>query len=198
MILLFLIFSFAVLVISCKINSDEKNEREQANLNLQNRYLERNEVCIGTEHTFQIQLKGNKERKIRFIADDVHEKVHILADGIFFSLHYAQITDCQIVVVEKENDEFENYMLGHIAAGPTGAALAAATETPEITLLMAMNFTDLKAPCKKEIILLQGNSEVTRENYAKAISFSQKVLATIQEITNKSLDANASPNAHSK
>ena len=63
---------------------------------------------------------------------------------------------------------------------------------------MAMNFTDLKAPCKKEIILLQGNSEVTRENYAKAISFSQKVLATIQEITNKSLDANASPNAHSK
>ena len=102
------------------------------------------------------------------------------------------------VVVENENDEFENYMLGHIAAGPTGAALAAATETPEITLLMAMNFTDLKAPCKKEIILLQGNSEVTRENYAKAISFSQKVLATIQEITNKSLDANASPNAHSK
>ena len=112
-----------------------------------------------------------------------------------FSIQYAEIIGCEIMVDSQVIGGIKRAVVGGILAGDTGAIVGATTAKKFITSYRVVIYTTSISSPQKVLTLISEQTETKDVNYSNASSFAEKVNATIKAILYKNTEDVTSPNA---
>lgn len=151
-------------------------------------YLAENGVHIGAEYRYESEYYQNNiswtnSTAYRYIVDDKNSFVYILnKDRIGEAIPFREIIGCEIMTDSEVTGGIGRAIVGGVLAGEAGAVVGAVTAKKHIMSYKIVIYrSNIQTPTT-EIILIKEKKSTKDADYTNAVSFANKVNASIKAI----------------
>jgi len=155
--------------------------------NIQN-YIAENGVHIGAEYRYESEYYKNNiswtnSTAYRYIVDDKNRFVHILnKDRTGEAIPFREIIGCEIMTDSEVTGGIGRAIVGGVLAGEAGAVVGAVTAKKHIMSYKIVIYrSNIQTPTN-EIVLIKEKKSTKDADYTNAVSFANKVNASIKAI----------------
>lgn len=151
-------------------------------------YIADNGVHIGAEYRYESEYYKNNiswanSTAYRYIVDDKNSFVHILSkDGTGEAIPFREIIGCEIMTDSEVTGGIGRAIVGGVLAGEAGAVVGAVTAKKHIMSYKVVIYrSNIQTPTN-EIVLIKEKKSTKDADYTNAVSFANKVNASIKAI----------------
>ena len=180
------IIGVVLILISAVLNDSQRNdERKLHDSSVQQNFIRLNDIRTSADFSCTI-TNGAFENRTRFIVDDIHEMIYILeTGGRSTAMPYSEVNGCEIIVDSQVTGGVKRAVVGGILAGDTGAIVGATTAKQFIMSYKIVIYRNNISSPSTSFVLINQKTALTNQNYKNAVSFAERVNATIKAIMNK-------------